>query len=335
MDKTLNGINLRSMAQHHEFWLGMMLLVLVAGLSAFTDGFLTAGNFYDILISYAMLGIMACGLFVVLVSGGMDISFTAIASVAQYVMAAWIIENDGNFFIAFVMAGVIGIALGSINALLIHHLKVPAIIITIATLNLFYGLLIYITDGNWLYAFPDWFMDGVELFAIDTGDTFIVLSLPLIILFAAIALTGFIMNRTSVGRQIYAMGGNAEAASRIGFSLIKLHVFVYGYMGVMAAIAAVVQAQIMLSVAPNALVGLELTVVAAVVLGGTSLMGGVGTLTGTIMGVLLLAVMRNGLTLIGVSSYWHEVLTGLVIIMSVGMTALSAWMKQGKKVAMS
>lgn len=317
-------------SRHHEFWLLSLILIIGLSLSMVSSSFLTVGNFLDLTTSYAMLGILSCGLFMVLVSGGIDISMTATASVAQYVMATVIINYGGNFILAFAVSGLVGIALGAINGLLIHYLKVPAIIITIATLNLFYGLLIYFTNGVWLYDFPDWFMDGIELVSWEAGGSFYSLSLPIMALSSAIALTWFIMNRTRVGRQIYALGGNADAALRIGFNVRKLQLFVYCYMGLMAGVAAVVQAQVVLSVAPNALVGFELSVVAAVVLGGASLKGGAGSVMGTVLGVVLIALMRNGLTLMGVSSYWHQVMTGAVILLSVIMTAMAERKKTGK-----
>ena len=117
------------------------------------------------------------------------------------------------------------------------------------------------------------------------------------------------------------MGGNMDAAKRMGFNLLKLHVFVYCYMGFLAGIAGLVQAQLVQTVAPNSIVGRELEVVAAVVLGGASLAGGAGTLLGTILGVTLIAIMQNGLTLLGVSSYWHKVVIGMIILISVSITA--------------
>jgi simple sugar transport system permease protein len=140
-------------------------------------------------------------------------------------------------------------------------------------------------------------------------------------LLAVIALAAVLMNRTSVGRQIYAMGSNMDAAGRMGFHLLRLHFFVYCFMGMLAGIAGLVQAQLVQTVAPNSIVGRELEVVAAVILGGASLAGGAGTVFGTVLGVTLIAVMQNGLALLGVSSYWHKVVIGLIILASVSITA--------------
>ncbi|MFI8319340.1 ABC transporter permease [Kosakonia cowanii] len=306
----------------HEFWLGVLVVALAVGLTIRTDEFFTLGNLTDVATSYAILGILACGLFVVLISGGIDISFPAMTAIAQYAMASWVIAHGGNFVLALALAMAVGLLLGLINGFLVYWLRVPAIIITIATLNLFYGLLVYATKGTWLYGFPDWFMNGISWFTFTGADGYDYgLTLPLICLGATIIFTAVLMNYTRLGRQIYAMGGNRDAASRLGLNLLKLHFYVYGYMGILAGVAAVVQAQITQSVAPNSLFGYELTVLAAVVLGGTSMSGGRGTLIGTLLGVILLAFLQNGLTLLSVSSYWHTVFSGAIILVSISATA--------------
>ena len=231
----------------------------------------------------------------------------------------------GIYIIGNIIAwGGIGVLLGLVNALLVNRLRVPSIIITISTLNIFYGLLLWLSKGVWLYDFPPWFEKGVMLFKYTDADGYDYgLGLPLLTMIAVVLLTAFIMNFTTVGRKIYAMGGNRESASRVGFSVLRLQLFVYGYMGLMSGAAGVVQAWTVMTVAPDSLLGYELTVLAAVVLGGTSLIGGRGTLTGTLLGVILLAVMQNGLNLLGVSSYWQTLITGAIIVVSISVTAWS------------
>ena len=312
------------LTKRHELWLALLIVVIVAFLSWKTSDFLTFGNLYDLANNYAMLTILACGLFVVLISGGIDISFPATTIIAQYGMVLLLQKIGGNFAVAFLLAGGIGVLLGLVNAVLVNRLRVPAIIITISTLNLFYGLLLWFSKGVWLYDFPPWFEHGVMLFKYTDADGYDYgLGLPLITMLVVVVLTGVLMNCTTVGRKIYALGGNRESASRIGFSVLKLQLFVYGYMGLMSGAAGVVQSWTVMTVAPDSLLGYELTVLAAVVLGGTSLIGGRGTLTGTLLGVILLAVMQNGLNLLGVSSYWQTLITGAVIVASISATAWS------------
>jgi simple sugar transport system permease protein len=315
---------LRRFGRTHEFRLLVVILALGSALSVATDSFLTLQNLFDLLTSYAFLGILAAGLLVVLVAGGIDISFTATASVAQYVAMTLANAYGLDWISVFLVACGVGLACGLVNAWLIESLQISSIIVTIATLNLFYGLLVFVTGGRYIYSLPDWFAKGIWWFEfVDKDQVSYGINLQILLLVACFVLTWLILNRTSVGRQIYALGGNRDAAQRLGFNVLRLNLFVYGYMGVMAGIASLVQAQLAQSVAPTVLVGKELDVLAAVVLGGASLTGGVGSVLGTILGLTLLAVMQNGLVLVGVSSYWSQFFVGLVILVSVSSTALT------------
>ncbi|MCK1756226.1 ABC transporter permease [Bradyrhizobium sp. 137] len=308
----------------HEFWLLIVTLMLCVGLSVANGQFLTMQNLFDLLTSYAFVGILALGLLVVRIAGGIDISFTATASVAQYVALAVANAYGANWLTVCAMAMAIGAALGAINAVLIQKLRIPSIIVSIATLNVFYGLLIFFTGGKYIYSLPDWFAAGIFWFEFDWGkDASYGVNLQMLALAICFLVTWLLLNRTNIGRQIYAMGGNADAARRLGFHIFGLNMLVYCYMGIMAGVASLVQAQLAQSVAPTVLVGKELDVVAAVVLGGASLMGGVGTVLGTFLGLALLAVLQNGLILLGVSSYWSPLFVGFVILVSVSVTAWS------------
>jgi len=317
----------------HEFWLLAVILVLCAGLGLANAQFLTMQNLFDLLTSYAFVGILALGLLVVLIAGGIDISFTATASVAQYVALAVTIAHGGNWFTVFALAIGIGIALGAVNALFIQKLRIPSIIVSVATLNIFYGLLIFATGGKYIYSLPDWFATGIFWFEFDWGkDSSYGVNLQILILGLGFLVTWLLLNRTNIGRQVYAMGGNPDAAQRLGFHTFRLNMLVYCYMGAMAGVASLVQAQLAQSVAPTVLVGKELDVVAAVVLGGASHAGGVGTVLGTFLGLTLLAVLQNGLILLGVSSYWSPLFVGLVILISVSVTAWSQRERRTRRV---
>jgi simple sugar transport system permease protein len=293
-------------------------------MSFLNPNFLTASNILDVIRSYSFMGIMAIGIFAVMISGGIDVSFTAIASIASYVMGIILGRLTGNLLFAFFIVAFVGVILGSINALLIYFLKVPTIVVTISTLNLYYGLLIFFTKGLWIQVLPDY----VKRF----GNTYIFtlvntksgalsgLSIFTIIWVIIIILTWALLKYTIIGRGIYAMGGNREAARREGLDIFKLQLFIYTYMGFLSGIAGLVHVGLNQTIAPNAIVGRELTVIAAVVIGGTSLAGGSGTLLGTTLGVALLAVVSNGLTLARVSSFWQNVIIGFILIISVSIT---------------
>jgi len=306
----------------HEFWLLVVILALCLALSLATDSFLTLQNLFDLLTSNAFVGILASGLLVVLIAGGIDISFTATASVAQYVTLTLAIRYGFGWFAMFAIAGAIGVACGAINALFITRLRISSIIVSIATLNIFYGLLIFFTRGKYITSLHKFFRDGIWWFEYDDASgTPYALNLQILVLVVAFASAWLLLNRTNVGRQIYALGGNKDAAQRLGLHVVRLNFLVYGYLGFIAGAASLVQAQLAQSVTPTVLVGKELDVLAAVVLGGASLTGGVGTVFGALLGVALLAILQNGLVLLGVSSYWNQWFVGLTILCAVSITA--------------
>ena len=313
-------------ARAHEFRLFVVVLAIAAMISAASPGFLTLQNFCDLLTSYAFSGILACGLLVVLISGKIDISFTATASVAQYV--AILIGNahpDIGILGVLAIAVVIGLALGLVNAALVSFLGMSSIIVTIATLNIYYGLLIVFSGGKHIFSLPAPLAEGFyRVFWTDAAGNDYAINLQILALVATFAVTAPLLRFTNLGRQIYAVGSNAEAARRMGVSLFRINLVVFGFMGVAAGLASIVQAQLAQTVMPMVLVGRELDVLAAVVLGGASIAGGTGTVTGTALGVLLLAVIQNGLILLGVPSYWSQFSTGVVIVTAVILIALRA-----------
>ena len=305
--------------RRHEVQIAAIVVLMAVFFSVMSPGFLSAGNLTTLLESYSVMAIMAAGLLVVLISGGIDISFAAIAAVTQYLVATILVQLGGNWVVAFALAAVFGCVLGAVNALLIYYLQALSVIVTISTMTFYFAILMFVTDGKSIYDLPDWFTASISPFGI-----------PFPVIVAAIVLiaTAFLLNRLSIGRQIYGLGGNLEGAKRMGSNILGLQCFVYGYSGLTAGIAGLVQAHRVEEVVPNALIGRELDVLAAVVLGGASLQGGIGTVSGAILGIVLLAIVQNGLTLLGVSSYSFGFVTGLIILISVSATAIAAKRQQ-------
>lgn len=315
----------KDLFKKHEFYLLMIILFLIVIFTLFTDEFLTLENLLDLLTCYAFLGILSAGMLIVLISGGIDLSFTAIATIAEYMIALIIINYSGNLFTAFIVSCSIGVVLGSFNALIIYYFKAPSLIVTIATLNIFCGFIILVTKGRWIYNFPSWLRESVNIFEFTSGNgTEYGISLPIVLLLFVFIITYILINHTFLGRKIIAFGGNQEAARRMGFNILHITIFVYAFMGFLAGVGAISHILIVQTVQANAIVGRELEVIAAVVLGGASLAGGKGTVLGTILGVTLIAIIWNGLILMGISSYWHQVILGLIIIISVISTAYSS-----------
>ena len=278
-----------------ETWLLIIIIVASAILSVFSEQYLTLVNAFDLLNSISINVIFAVGLLVVLISGGIDISFAVAASVVQY-LAFYVLSylGGGNWFIGFIVAGGLGIVLGFINAGLIHYFRIISIVVTIATFNVFFGLLMFVTKGVSLYDLPDWWTDRIIIFEREMANgSWAELTLPAVVMFSAISATWFLITYTSIGRQIYAFGDNPEGARRIGISVVSVQFIAYGWMGMMAGIGGLMQAHLMQEIVPNALIGRELDVLAAVVLGGAALGGGRGTVLGCVLGVLLMAIIQN------------------------------------------
>jgi simple sugar transport system permease protein len=307
-----------------EAWLVLVIVILGAVWSVLTPWFLTLPNMVDIAETWSVTTLLALGVFVVLVAGGIDISFAATASVAQY-CAAYAAATAGWPPPAAIALGLaVGVALGMLNAALIHYLRITSIIVTIATQSLYFALLMWWTGGKLIPVLPDWWSDRVVFFQTEAADGSLVrVTLPIVVAVAAILGTWALMARTAAGRQLYCMGGNPEAARRLGIDIAKMHFLAYGFLGFMAGLAGLVQAHRVGQSVPNAMVGQELNVVAAAVLGGASLNGGIGTVGGVLLGLLMLAILQNGLNLLGWSSYFFPIVIGVVILVSTSITGLA------------
>jgi simple sugar transport system permease protein len=313
-----------SILARSELTLAIVIVVFGVIFTASSPYFLTAANVIDLIEAYSITTILAAGVFVVLVSGGIDISFAATASACQYFAAYLATRHGVPVFAALAIGCGLGTLLGFINAALTHYLRVASIIVTIATASIYSALLIYFTDGTEIYDLPSWWAERVTFFKTETASGDIIrITLPIVVMIVVAVVTHLIMARTKAGRQVYALGGNAEAASRLGINILGVQLFVYGYLGFLSGLAGFLQANRAHQAVPTAMLGTELNVLAVAILGGASLAGGKGTMIGVILGVLLLAMLQNGLNLLGVSSYFFEVVIGLAILASVALTGLT------------
>ena len=325
---------MKKLFKYHETYLVIIIVILSAVITSRNANFFTAENMFDLLKSNSFTGILAIGVLFVLISGGIDISFAATATVAEYITAVVIINLGGNIITAILIAVAVGSILGFINGLLVYNFRIPSIITTIATMNIYYGLLTFITGGKWIYSLPEWFRNfaQIRLLTFYTADGIpyglsIVTFIWLLVVLAAV----FILKYTILGRSIYAAGGDRKAAVRAGINVFFAETFVYTLMGFLAGLAGVVQALLVQTVAPNSIVGKELNVIAAVVLGGASLSGGRGSVGGALLGVALLAILKNGMTLMAVPPVWYEFFVGVVILISIGFSSWQAKKKSGNK----
>lgn len=305
-----------------ERWLLVVLLVMAVGLGLSTSTFLALANVFDLVNASAVNIIFGVGLLVVLVAGGIDISFAIAASVVQYLVALSVgALGGGDWALGFVFAALFGAGLGCVNAFFIYQFKIVSIVVTIATYNLFFGLLMFFSGGVSLYDIPDWLTTRVSLIGLDTSGGRAELTLPVLVMAICVAATWFLLRRTSTGRQLYAMGDNPEAARRLGIGIGAMHYLAFGWLGLMAGIAGLMQAHYAQEIVPNALYGRELDVLAAVVLGGARLGGGRGTVLGVILGIILVAITQNGLNLLGISPYAFKMIVGAIILAAITLSS--------------
>ena len=312
---------MRDYLRHHqvEFRLFIVLVALCVGLSLTTETFLTLGNLTSLLNNNSVNLIWAVGLLVVLIAGGIDISFAVASSVVQFVAAKLLIGmGGGNWLLGFLLCGALGVMLGLVNAALIHTFRIITIVVTIATFNAYFGLLMFLSGGRSIYNLPDWWSDRVILFEHQAADgTWSELTLPVAVMAGCVAATWLLIRRINLGRQLYAFGDNPEGVRRAGVSPAVMQALAFGWSGLMAGIAALMQANIVQAVVPNALYGRELEVLAAVVLGGARLGGGRGTVIGCVLGVMFVAITQNGLNLLGISPFAFQMIIGAAILIAI------------------
>jgi simple sugar transport system permease protein len=308
-----------------ERWLIVVLCLMVMGLSLTTQTFRTFSNIFDLLNTNAVDIVFGVGLLVVLVAGGIDISFAVAASVIQYVTALALSAMGGGGWISgFVLAGAVGTLLGCLNAFFIYQFRIVSIVVTIATFNLFFGLLMFASGGVSIYDLPDWLTSRIVVFGVDAAGGRAEITLPVVVMAACVAATWALLRRTTYGRQLFAMGDNPEGARRVGINIGAMHYLAFGWLGLMAGIGGLMQAHYAQEIVPNALAGRELNVLAAVVLGGARLGGGRGTVLGVILGVLFVSVTQNGLNLLGVSPYAFKMIIGAVILIAITLSSEGA-----------
>lgn len=304
-----------------------LILVAFIAVTAFVDPrFLSLATLLDLLRNGLIIGIFAIGVLLVLISGGIDVSFTALAAFAMYAAtkAVMALGLGDTFAFAFLLAAGIGICLGLVNGFFVATLRLPTLIVTLGTLSVFRGFLLTFVGSQLISNIPSGMRDfsrSVLWRGELPGGGFGRLPSATLVLVAAVVLTAFILYRTSLGRNIFAVGGSREAAERIGINVTATQYFVYVYVGMLSGIAGIVHASLARVANPFDLVGLELSVIAAVVLGGARLSGGTGTILGTLLGVALIVVINNSLITLGIPSTWQNVVIGALILIGTGVPA--------------
>lgn len=288
---------------------GLLLLVVV--LSFMSPFFLRIPNLFNVFQQISVIAILALGSTAVIISGGIDLSVGSVLALGGAVSAWAFVEQGLPLPLAMVLGLGIGGVVGLVNGLLITVGRLPPFIATLANLSVARGLALVITGGRPISGFPEWFRDIAALDLLGVVPLSVLLVLLLYLLGAAY------LRYRPAGRAIYAIGGNEEVARLSGLHVMRTKLKLYTAAGVLSALGGLVLTARLNSIQPTAGAGAELDVIAAVVIGGASLSGGQGSVSGTLIGALIIGVLRNGLNLLNVSSFWQQVVIGIVIAIAV------------------
>ena len=290
----------------HRYGLLFVILLVGLGLTLTTDTFLSVANLTNVARQVSINGILAVGVTFVLLTAGVDLSLGSVVALSGVACATFAHPGDHPVFVPIVVGLLTGAACGLVNGVLVTRGGVAPFIVTLGMMTISRGLALIVSGGR-----PVANMSN-ELTAL-AGD-FLGIPIP-VLCFAGVALAAwFFLRNFRLGRHIYAVGGNENAARAAGVPVERVKLFAYGLCGLLTGLAGVVLAARITTGQPNAGQAYELDAIAAVVIGGTSLAGGVGTITGTLLGVLLIVVINNGLDLLGVSSYYQAVIKGVIIV---------------------
>ena len=296
------------------------LLVMCIALSFLSDRFLSADNGWNVMRQISVNMVISVGMTLVILTGGIDLSVGSIlalsGAITAYLLKAGTAFISLDLYIGFTLLGalvggtLVGTFLGWFNGFTITRFKVPPFVATLAMLTIARGLTMLLTGGFPITGFSS------EMAFVGTG-WFLGIPMPVwisaVIVLAAVVLT----DKTRLGRHIYAIGGNEKAAELSGLKINKIKLIVYSIAGSLAAIGGIIVTSRLDSAQPNAGIGFELDSIAAVVIGGTSLSGGKGTVMGTVQGALIIGILNNGLVLLNVSPFWQQVIKGMVILLAV------------------
>jgi ribose transport system permease protein len=312
--ETVPGTSLRSAVKRITNWreLNVVLAVILLSvvLTFSSDVFLTPANLFSVMRAFSLTAIMAIGQTMVILTAGIDLSVGSTMGLAGLVTAMLI--RDGYPVNLAVVGGLLtGIGVGLFNGLMITRLRLPPFIATLGTLSMGRGLMYWITHG-WPVTL------SFEHPFLELGQGYVgPVPVPVIVMLIMVVAASIFLKRTFIGRYVYAVGGNEEAAHLSGIRVDGVKVLVYTLSGLCCAVSGLILLARMVSAQPMAGLGYELPVIAAAAIGGTSLMGGEGTILGTLMGAALMGILQNGMVLVGIDTYAQQAVTGAVIVIAV------------------
>jgi ribose transport system permease protein len=290
--------------------IGFFLLCIV--LSILSDSFLTVNNWMNVLRQVSINALIAFGMTFVILTGGIDLSVGSVLALSSAITAG-MMASGMNGFTAIIIGLLAGFFMGAINGIVITKGRVAPFIATLATMTMFRGLTLVYTDGRPITGFAS---DDI-LFQMMGRGYFLGIPVPVVFMIVVYVALYFVLKKTTFGRHTYAIGGNEEASRLSGIRVDRLKIWIYSLTGGLSALAGIILTSRLNSAQPTAGTAYELDAIAAVVLGGTSLSGGRGWIFGTLVGALIIGVLNNGLNLLNVSSFYQQVIKGLVILLAV------------------
>jgi ribose/xylose/arabinose/galactoside ABC-type transport system permease subunit len=298
-----------------EYGIFISFIVTCVIISLATPQFLSVPNWTIIITQVSINALLAFGITFVIITGGIDLSVGSIVAVTGVVAAS--LAQNGDYPLIIVITGglVAGLAFGLFNGFLVTKSKIAPFIVTLGTMTIGRGLALILSNGRPVSNLTENFN------AIGSGK-FLGLPIPIIILILVFVICSIVLRKTIFGRYIYAIGGNEQAAWASGINVSKIKLAAYAICGALSGLAGILLAARISTGQPNSGMGFELDAIAAVVIGGTSTTGGRGTMIGTLIGVLLIGVINNGLDLMNVTSYYQQVIMGLIII---GAVLMDSW----------
>ncbi|QXM06282.1 ribose ABC transporter permease [Crassaminicella indica] len=291
--------------------IGLILFSLI--ISIINPRFMRISNILNVLRQTSINSIIAAGMTFVILTGGIDLSVGSILAITGAVVAT-LISSGMNVFIAILIGIAIGAIIGILNGLVISKGKIQPFIATLAMMTLVRGYTLVYTDGKPISTGDSPIAD---LFSEMGSGDFLGIPIPIYIMIIVFAVGYYVLKHTPLGRYVYALGGNEEATKLSGINIDRIKLYVYGISGALAALAGMIITARLSSAQPQAGTGYELDAIAAVVLGGTSLAGGDGSILGTIVGALIIGILNNALNLMDVSSYYQLLVKGFVILIAV------------------
>ena len=318
----------KKMLGQTETYVFLIIVLLALVIQVRSGQFFTGNNIVDLVSALIVPGMFACGTFMVLVSGGIDVAFPALASLTAYATTKLFLDMNygGSVLLPLLMAVVIGALLGAFNGYFIGYLNLNALIVTLGTSSMFKGIMQGALDSKQLAVIPVGMRNfGTSALLVAENKLLGLKSvLPMtFIVFVVVAIAvWFIMNKTYFGRGIYAIGGNPAAAKAAGFNVKRTKLFTYTIVGGVSAAAGIMRVCMMQQCHPTNMLGMEMNIIAGVVLGGTAITGGAGTMLGTILGTFLIVMVENSMILLGIPTTWKSVFVGAVIVIGTAVSAM-------------